>query len=485
MKHATTATVVNFGGNIEFTPRKIYRPTTEAEVLQVLAWHRGDKIRVVGRLHSWSPLVETNDVLVNLENLASVKFADCEGQLTATIGAGCQIKRALTELAKHNLMLPALGLISEQTIAGAMATATHGSGRHAMSHYARAMRIAHYDATGGSTVTTVRSGEELRAAQCSLGMLGIILSIELQPREAFRVEEYLTIRNKLDEVLASERETPLQQFYYLPWLDCFLVQHRSESLRPRSWHATLYRIYWFCVFDVGLHLVLIALVRWFRTGRGVKWFFRWLAPLLVARHWRVVDCSTKMLIMEHELFRHLEIELFVTRADLAEAIEFTRAVTMHFGGEQPFVSAWRSRLSADYSHEELNQFERSYIHHYPVCVRRVLPDANLLSMTGGGQEDYYAISFISYLAPPSREPFLVLARFLARSMLTLFHARCHWGKFCPSSSEEISELYPELETFKTIARRFDPQGQFRNTWLEKLLFPATNGMSREDPGSHD
>ena len=150
---------------------------------------------------------------------------------------------------------------------------------------------------------------------------------------------------------------------------------------------------------------------------------------------------------------------------------------MHFGGERPFDSAWRSRLSADYSDAELDRFENSYIHHYPVCVRRVLPDASLLSMTGGGQEDYYAISFISYLEPSQREPFIDLARFLAGSMFTLFHARCHWGKYCPSSCDEISELYPELETFKTIARQFDPQGQFSNTWLERLLFPANEPSS--------
>lgn len=480
MKHATSAKVVNFGSNLEFTPREFYRPTSENEVLQILDRHRGQKIRVVGRLHSWSPLVETDDVLVSLEYLDSVEITESDGQLMVTIGAGCQIKRALNELAKYNLTLPTVGLISEQTIAGAMATATHGSGRHALGHFAQAMRIAHYSNTGEVIVTRIEHGEELRAAQCSLGMLGIVLSVELQPRAAYRVEERLTMVDTLDDVLASEHDSPLQQFYYLPWLNRFLVQHRCESARRRSWFATLYRIYWFCIIDVGLHLVLIALARWLKSGRFVKWFFRFLAPLTVIRDWRVVDSSSQMLIMEHELFRHLEIELFVTRASLADAIRFTQATVDHFGGECPFVSGWRSRLAAGYSREELDGFEGSYVHHYPVCVRRVLPDTGLMSMTSGGDEDFYAISFITYLAPSRREPFLVLARFLAHSMFKLFQARCHWGKYCPSGNDEISELYPELELFTTIARRFDARGQFTNTWLETLLFHSSTSIYREN-----
>ncbi|MDP1559780.1 MAG: FAD-binding protein [Pirellulaceae bacterium] len=173
-------TITNFGANISFTPRRVYRPASDFEVLDILRRHKQDQIRVVGRLHAWSPLVESTDVIISLENLKAVEILERDGEKVAIVGAGCQIKRLLAELQKDGLTAPAVGLISEQTIAGAMATATHGSGRQALCHFSRAVRVAHFDsATSEPIISEVRGGEELRAIQCSLGMLGVILRVEI------------------------------------------------------------------------------------------------------------------------------------------------------------------------------------------------------------------------------------------------------------------------------------------------------------------
>ena len=171
----------NFGGNIQLTPNTAYTPATEQEVLEILDRHHGQRIRCVGRLHSWSRAVECDDVLLDLRLLNQVQPMS-EGELRlVSVGAGCQLKRLLSELARsRQWTLPSLGLITEQSVAGAISTGTHGSGRNSLSQYVVSVRIAHYDSTTGrATITEISDGEALRAARCSLGCLGVILSVKM------------------------------------------------------------------------------------------------------------------------------------------------------------------------------------------------------------------------------------------------------------------------------------------------------------------
>ena len=159
----------------------------------------------------------------------------------------------------------------------------------------------------------ISDGPELRAARCSLGCLGVIVSVGFWCRPQYQVEEHILLYNGLDEVLAAENDYPLQQFYLFPWLWQYFVQHRREVSAQHSGLATLYRWYWFLVFDVAFHLIVLLLARGLRSRRCIQFFFRHIAPRTVIQHWKVVDKSQDMLVMEHELFRHIEIEVFVKR----------------------------------------------------------------------------------------------------------------------------------------------------------------------------
>ena len=311
------AAMENFGRNLSWTPSEIHEPRTEAEVLEILARSRGRRIRVVGRVHSWSPTVVANDVVIDLKYLNEVRVDRRDDQVWAQVGAGCQIKQLLIELDRQaDATLPSLGLITEQTIAGAVATATHGSGKNSLSHFVAEFRVAIYDPqTGRPTIRVISSGPELRAARCSLGCLGVILSVGLWCREQYQVEEHMRRHRSLDSVLAAVEQFPLQQFFLMPWLWEFIAQHRREVTAPRSRLAWLYRIYFFLAFDIGLHLVVRSLVD-FGRRRWVHGFFRRILPWTVVKRWRVVAKSQEILVMEHELFRHVECEIFVTQSHI-------------------------------------------------------------------------------------------------------------------------------------------------------------------------
>lgn len=467
----TVREIENFGRNVRFTPAAFYQPESEEEVLEILDRHKGEPIRVMGRLHAWSDAVRTEGVLLDLKNLNRVEIEPSKNARQAKVGAGCQIKRLLSELRRQSgYTLPSVGLITEQTIAGAISTGTHGSGKHSISHYVQAIRIACYDGeTGKAVIRELSSGDELLAARCSLGNLGVIVSVKMEIRKQYRVEEHFRRYENLADVLKQEKDYPLQQFYFLPWNWAYFAQHRRETDRPNTRLASVYRVYWFLLMDLGWHLLLLFAVRLLKSGRFARFLYRKVMPCLAIRNWRVVDDSSSMLVMEHELFRHLEMELFVKAGPLEPALEFVQEVLTVAGEGRSISEPLLKKLPDETSRNKLQDLSGCYNHHYPICVRRVLPDDTLISMAQGGDEPCYAISLITYEHPDRREGFFRVAEFLAESMAALFAARPHWGKYCPLEPEQLIPLYERFDDYKKICHEFDPAGVFRNEWTEKLL----------------
>lgn len=464
--------ITNFGGNQAFQPRDVFAPRSEDEVLEVLLQCRGRRIRAIGRLHSWSEAAVGEDVVLDLRNLNEVKAELRGDRWWVTAAGGCQIKKLLAELPRlAEGTLPSLGLITEQTVAGAISTATHGSGRSSMSNYIDEIRVATYDPVSCEPlIRTFSSGDDLRAARCSLGAIGIILSVGFWARPAYRIEEFFRAHDDLASVLAMEESFPLQQFFLMPWRWNYMAQHRRETTLPRGGWATLYRVYFFLQFDVGLHLWIVLVVRWLRSGRLVKALFRRLTPRLVIQNWHVVDDSAKMLVMEHELFRHIECELFVPASRLAPAMDLVVKLLKFFDGDAGAIDEeTRWQLAEAGIDIDAGKHCGSYTHHYPICLRRVLPDDALISITGDSAEPWYAVSFISYARVGERQGFMGCARVLCAALGRLYGARPHWGKICPLSAEDVRRLYPNWEQFVEVCRGADPAGTFRGEWLKRLF----------------
>src|SRR5262245_15992433 len=209
----TQTAVTNFGANQSFRPTVCLAPQSEAELIDILRAHRGKRVRAIGRLHSWSAVVACEEVLLDLRHLSSVTVHADGASPSVEVGAGCPIKRILRELQRTGHTLISLGLIDEQSIAGAAATGTHGSGRNSLSHYPQSVRLACYDPhTGEPTVREISTGPELRAIRCSLGSLGIVTSVRIPIRGQYQIEEHFRRYDRLEQVLEQEADYDLQQF---------------------------------------------------------------------------------------------------------------------------------------------------------------------------------------------------------------------------------------------------------------------------------
>lgn len=461
--------IVNFGRNIDFRIANYYEPSSEEELLEILRKHNSGKIRVVASKHAWSDAIVSTDVLINMRNINDVTVDDTVDIPLAIVGGGTPMKKVLSELAKKGLTTPSIGLITEQTIAGAISTGTHGSGKNSLSHYIASLRIACFDDDGNAEIREVSAGDALQAGRCGLGCLGVIVSVRFRCVPQYWVTEKATWCATIGDALELEQESPLQQFFLLPHSWRYVAQERRISALPKSsLTAWLYRWYWFLSLDVGLHLGVLASARWLRSRSMMHALYRWILPASVFSKWIVTDRSDRVLVMEHELFRHLEMELFVAKSKVKEASEFVTQVLQYADGQRDVLEKnWQSRIRDLGMNDDLEALRSTYCHHYPICFRRILADDAMISMSEGDEPWVYSISLITYVEP--REPFFRIGKFLARSMAKLFKARPHWGKWFPLSGGDVDELYPRLEDFRRTVQEFDSRGVFRNAYVDEVL----------------
>ena len=439
-------------------------------MIDILENHKNGKIRVVASKHSWSSLIKTEDVLIDMSHFDYVKIQKKNHETSVTVGAGCKVKKLLAELNRKGLTIPSVGLIDQQTIAGATATGTHGSGKHSLSHYIQSVQVACFDENGKyAKIEDITEGVALQAARCSLGCLGVVVEMTLPCIPQYYVQEKATFRDTIEEVLALEKESPLQQFFLIPHSWKFFIQKRLVSLElRRRGLAAIYRIYWLLVIDLGMHLIMKMIVSILRSRRLIRFFFRSIVPSLVFQNWVVTDRSDRALVMKHELFRHLELEAFVVRSRVLEAAAFVKDILQYADNSNHHLSELTNKsLEKAQLLDSLSSIKGRFTHHYPICFRRIMPDDTLISMASGVSEDWYAISFITYQEP--RDEFYTLATFLSNSMFEIFRARIHWGKWFPQTSEHLDQLYPKIDTFRDICSRYDPNGVFRNSFVEDKL----------------
>jgi len=202
---------------------------------------------------------------------------------------------------------------------------------------------------------------------------------------------------------------------------------------------------------------------------GIRWFYRRVFPLVAQSGVHVIDHSNQILKMRHDLYTHVEMELFVPARHLRHSAAFVEWVLRCCGGEShPMPEALVDDALGPNVVSEVEALKGSYVHDYVITFRQVLRDDTLISMTSGDEADaWYAISLITY----QREitGFSRMAGVMARAMASAYRARPHWGKICPLDTETIAALYPSLPQFRAHCASVDPQQAFVSDFARRAL----------------
>jgi FAD/FMN-containing dehydrogenase len=178
----------NWVGNQSCEPAEVAAPASEDEVCSLVAAAaaRGVGVRAAGAGHSFTPVVVTDGLLLDLTQLPRIRSVDPDRR-RVVVGPATTIGEFGEPLWQAGLSLANQGDIVAQQIAGAVATATHGSGL-GFGSFAGSVRRARMVTASGEVVEAAE-GDLLHAAQVAVGMLGVVTELELEVAPAYRLRE--------------------------------------------------------------------------------------------------------------------------------------------------------------------------------------------------------------------------------------------------------------------------------------------------------
>ena len=228
----------NWAGDQHCAPAARVRATRRQDVVDAVrrAAAEGRTVRAVGAGHSFSDVALTNGYHVSLEGMDRVLDADRESGLVR-VEAGIAIHALNRRLAELGLALENLGDVDRQSVAGAIATATHGTGARLrnLSSQVQALELV----AGDGTVVEIDESDPdaLRAARVGLGALGVVTAATLRCVPAFTLEA-VDAPAPVDEVLATLDERVAAndhfEFYFFPYADRALTRTNNRVDRPPS-----------------------------------------------------------------------------------------------------------------------------------------------------------------------------------------------------------------------------------------------------------
>ncbi len=415
----------NWSGGQRSNPNALLYPASESELKNLVVQRKGT-LRVVGGGHSFSPLVNTHGTIISLEALNGLLRHDST-TLTATFWAGSRIAQASPALSRVGQGFFNEADINMQSFAGAISTATHGTGRHlqSLSAYVTALRLLTPE---GDFIdcSPEKDNDVFQAARCGLGTIGIITQITTQNRQAYKLKEVVSVMS-LDEALR------------------YVDSHKDQ-------HAHIE----FMGFPFGNRAIVKTLDETTDTDTPVN------EPVIDENRLLEFAATTAM---DHPWtnasLQHL-IGMFVsdsTRIGPSYAIyPSPRAVPFN---EMEYELPAEQGLDA--CKAVIDTMRRHHLNvFFPLEFRYVAADS--VWMSPFYQRPSVAISVHQYYRQDYHPVFQAL-----EPVFRHYQGRPHWGKLHTLTRQDIAALYPRYADFMGVRHRIDPQGRLLNPYLRALF----------------
>ena len=427
------ATWRNWAGNQKACPVSIDAPRSVAELsaLVASASEQGQKVKAVGSGHSFTSAAATNGRMIRLENLSGILHVD-RATCRVTVGAGTRLSELNTLLDAEGLALANLGDIAYQTVAGAISTSTHGTGKAltGLAGQVVAMKLVNGH---GEIIECSQSVNPhiFDVARVSVGALGVITEYTLQAVPSFRLRA-LEQPMRLDVVLENAHDLASTndhfEFFWIPHTKWALTKRNNrteDELQPlprvKGWiEKTFMENYAFGAVC--------------RIGRARPSLIPRLATALPSSGSReYVDQSFKI-FASPRIVRFYEMEHALPVEALVPALKEIRAMVDRKG----------------------------YLLNFPVEVRFTKGDDVPLSTAYGRDSAYIAVHVYKGM---ECQPFFRDVEDILRA----YDARPHWGKMHYREADELSKLYPRWDEFITLRNQLDPQRTFSNAYSDTVF----------------
>ncbi len=429
----------NWSGELTCSPARIERPVSTAELAAIVrrAAAEGHRVRPVGSGHSFTPLVPTDGVLLDLALMDALLDVDREAGRVRVQG-GIRLHQLTAALDRRGLALANLGDIDRQALAGALATGTHGTGATLPGLAAQVTALQLVDGRGQVHELTRDAADRAErdaflAAVVGLGAIGIVTEVDLEVVDAYTLrgedgaEPLAEVLDTFHERAAAHRHFEAYVFPYsdTAWTRTNDVVDAAPAPRhpARAWAED--RLLTTHVFE--------GLCRLGGRAPGTIPTINRLTSKLAGTGTRV-DAWHRIFASARDV-RFTEMELSLPRE---QGLEFVRALLERI---------------------ERERFEVVF----PIELRTTAADDALLSTSHGRDSLYVAVH--NHVRLPHKR-LLAAAWELAQDHGTV---RPHWGKRHPASAAELAPRYPGWGRFAAVRARMDPGAVLANDHLDVVL----------------
>ena len=414
----------NWAGNLSYSASGLLEPTSVDELREMV--EATPRIRALGSRHSFNRIADTTAVQVSTAGIPLDLSIDPVGR-TVTVGGGARYGEFARQLDRAGWALHNLASLPHISVAGAIATGTHGSGDRngCLSTEVAALEIVTAD---GSTLTLRRGDPDFNGAVVSLGALGVVSRVALDIEPAFEVRQDLfanlplaSLTDHFDEIAASAYSVSLFTTWGEVGADPVWIKSRMDALAAAPASGEIF----------GAHRVPVqrsplaeapAVNTTVQGGIPGAWWDR-------LPHFTLEYTPSNG--------EELQTEYLVPRRHAIDAFEAVRALAPRI---RPHLLVSELRTVA----------------------------ADDLWLSPSHSEDCAGIHFTWQQNIPEVTALLPCLD----AALAPFGARPHWGKLFETDPGRMPQLYPRLTEFRELAERLDPGHKFRNEFVDRWLFGA-------------
>jgi len=415
----------NWAGNIAFSAERLHYPRSLEELQKLVA--ASTRIRPLGTGHSFNRIADTSGEIVSVAGLPRMCVVDREREIV-TVSGGIRYGEIAAGLHEAGFALPSLGSLPHISVAGAIATGTHGSGNAVGSLASAVTALQVVTADGQLTEMSRGAGDdEFSGWVVSLGALGVVTRVTLQLVPAFEVRQWVyddlpftALADHFDEIFASAYSVSLFTDWRRPGFHQVWLKQRVDEPGPRKppgrWlGATL--------ANGPRHPIAGMPVENATAQLGVPG--PWHARL---PHFRMEFTPSSG--------QELQSEYLVPREHAVDALAAIEGISDRIGplvqvSEVRTIAAEELWLSPGYGRDTVG------IH------VTWIPDTAAVSSVLGALEE----------------------------RLSPFDPRPHWGKVFAMGSDSLARSYERYGDFECLMRRYDPSGKFRNELLDQWFPP--------------